>query len=304
MSKVYDVLGLGCATVDDLVVADTYPQQDVKLRVRRLERQFGGLTATALVAAAKLGGKCAFAGMLGEDALSQEIEANFVSYGIDVSGVVHRPESKPIHAVIVVAEDRQTRTIFYEYDAPTGAAPEGPDEDTIRSSRVLFVDHLGLDGGIRAAKIAREAGIPVVGDLEEVHDPKFDELMDLVGHLVISDDFARELTGSDDPAKALFSLWGPGCEAVVITCGRQGAWYCSRDNRSPQFHPAFKVDAVDTTGCGDVFHGAYALALAQSRPIGDRIRFASAAAALTATKVGGQIGAPTLEELNRVLAGA
>jgi len=303
MTPTFDILGIGCATVDDLVMVGAYPSADVKLRVKRMERQFGGLTGTALVAAAKLGGRCAFGGMLGVDDLSKSVEQNMVKYGIDVSHLVRRPDSRPIHAVIVVAEEEQTRTIFYEYDAPTGADPSGPSEEAILSTRVLFLDHLGIEGGIRAASIARQAGIPVVADLEEVHDPRFDDLFDLVDHLVLSDDFARELTGANDPTAALFALWHSGRSAVVITCGKEGVWYASVENRSPQYLPAYQVNAVDTTGCGDVFHGAYALALARGVEIHDRVRFATAAAGLKATRSGGQLGAPTSEELSLFLSG-
>lgn len=303
MRDSFDVLGIGCATVDDLIVADSYPPADVKLQVKRMERHFGGLTATALVAAAKLGGRCAFAGMLGTDELSRAIEANFAGYGVDVSHVVRRADSKPIHAVIVVAEADQTRTIFYEYDAPTGADPDAPSAEIITSASVLFLDHLSPAGGLRAARMAHDAGVPIVADLEEIHGPEFDDLLDLVDHVVVSDDFARELTGAADPATALFGLWSPCRQAVVVTCGRDGAWYASAENRSPQFHAAFQVEVVDTTGCGDVFHGAYALALAHGKPAADRVRFASAAAALKATAIGGQVGAPTAEQVAVFLAG-
>jgi len=304
MAPKFDILGVGCATVDDLILVGSYPHADVKLRVKRMERQFGGLTGTALVAAAKLGGKCAFAGMLGSDDLSRSIEQNFLHYGIDVSHVVRRDDSKPIHAVIVVAEEEQTRTIFYEYDAPTGADTNGPGEEAIRACKVLFLDHLGIEGGIRAATIARDAAIPVVGDLEEVHDPKFSDLLDLVDHLVVSDDFARELTGAIDPPSALIGLWTSRRDTVVITCGREGAWFVTKENRTPHYQPAFEVKAVDTTGCGDVFHGAYALALARGFGAHDRVNFASAAAGLKATRTGGQLGAPTEDELSIFLTSA
>lgn len=301
MSPKFDILGIGCATVDDLVTVGSYPNADVKLRVKRMERQFGGLTGTALVAAAKLGGKCAFGGMLGSDDLSKSVETNFTRYGVNTEYLVRREDSRPIHAVIVVAEEEQTRTIFYEYEAPTGADPAGPTEEAILSARVLFVDHLGLDGGIRAASLARKAGIPVVGDLEEVHDPKFEDLLDLVNHVVMSDDFARQLTGAPDTQAAIFGLWSASRDTVVVTCGSQGAWYATHDNRAPQYMPAFQVKAVDTTGCGDVFHGAYSLALAQGKDVHERVRYASAAAALKATRSGGQTGAPTGVEIKQYL---
>jgi len=111
------------------------------------------------------------------------------------------------------------------------------------------------------------------------------------------------VTGASDPMTAVFGLWNVGRDSVVVTCGREGAWYATAENRSPQYQQAFQVNAVDTTGCGDVFHGAYALALARGSEIFERVRFASAAAALKASRSGGQLGAPTAEELTSFISG-
>ncbi len=253
------------------------------------------------MAAAKLGGRCAFGGMLGEDDLSRSVEENFRCHGIDVSATVRSRAARPIHAVIIVAEDEQTRNVFYEFSAPIGADIAGPTEDQIRSARVLFVDHIGVEGGLRAAEIARKVGVPIVCDFEEVHDPKFLQLLELVDHLVLSEEFAMKITAATTATSALKELWNPKRDSVVITRGRGGAIYISKNEAKPQHQEAFPVNAVDTTGCGDVFHGAYALALARGKDVAERVRFASAAAALKATKTGGQRGAPNEAELSHFL---
>ena len=302
MPPSFDILGIGCVAVDDLMYVDAFPSADAKIRIRRAERQFGGLTGTALVAAAKLGAKCAFAGLLGPDPLSASVSQNFTDHGIDVSGVVQREDARPIHSVIIVAEEGHTRNVFYEFSAPIGADPNGPNEDWIRSAQVLFLDHIGVQGDIRAANIARAAGIPVVSDLEEVHDPQFPELLELIDHLVISEKFALAYTKEASPAEAAMALWHSDRDTVAVTCGDKGIWYVSSIHPEPQHMPAFQVDAVDTTGCGDVFHGAYAVSLAYGDGVDERIRFASAAAALKATRPGGQTGAPNLRELTALMA--
>ena len=115
---------------------------------------------------------------------------------------------------------------------------------------------------LRAAKIARCAGIPVVADLESDADPLFPALLAEIDHLILSRDFAARLTGCGEPAAATAALWTPQREVVAVTCGAAGCWYLSRENPGrPQHQPALAVEAVDTTGCGDVFHGAYAAAL-------------------------------------------
>jgi sugar/nucleoside kinase (ribokinase family) len=290
---VRDVLGLGCVAVDDLLYVPAYPLADAKVRVRWRARQCGGLTGTALVAAERLGARCAFAGVLGDDDESRFVLDCFGREGIDTTTVVHRPEARPIRSTIVVDETRQTRTIFYDLAGSTGADPDAPPAEVITSSRVLFVDHYGVEGMTRAARLARAAGTKVVADLERDDWPGFDDLLALVDHLIVSQDFAAQRTGAADPPEAVRRLWAQGREAVVVTCGAGGCWYRGEhEPAQPRHRPAFAVQVVDTTGCGDVFHGAYAAALAKGQSLEERIRFATAAAALKATRHGGQAGIP------------
>ena len=289
----YDVLGLGVTAVDDLVYVPEYPPADAKQVISDSSRQCGGLTATALVAAARVGAKCAYAGCLGDDDLSRFVLERMRAEGIDVTHVVKRPEARPVHAVIVVAEMHHTRNIFFDIRNVFGADPERPDADLIRSARVLFVDPFGTEGMIRATRIARQANIPVVADIENHREPRCRELLAVVDHLIISQDFATKTTGQTDPAAAVRAMWNEARKTVVVTCGANGCWYTDHPTQPPHHLPAFKVNVVDTTGCGDVFHGAYAAALARGLDLHERIRFSSATAAIKATAPGGQSGIPT-----------
>ena len=300
----WDILGLGCAAVDDLVYVASYPPPDAKIPVLRRERHCGGLTATAMVAASRLGARCAYAGALGQDELSLFVLERLQQEGVDVVSAVRREDARPVHAIIVVDESRHTRNIFYDLDGVIGADPRLPEAEVIRSARVLFVDHIGIDGAIRAACIARQAGIPVVADLESNQSPRFAELLAIVDHLVISRDFARAITGKSGPAAAVQALGAAERKAVVVTCGADGCWYSSGSpGDRPRHHWAFEVEVVDTTGCGDVFHGAYAAALARGMPVEERVRVASAAAAIKATRPGGQAGIPTWSVVESFLRG-
>src|SRR5437763_745446 len=177
MNPAYDILGLGCVAVDDLLYVASYPPADVKIPVLRRERQCGGLTATALVAAARLGSRCRYAGTLGDDELSRFVAERLGQDGIDLSLVRWRPDARPIHSIIVVDQDRLTRTVFYDLQNVYGAEPDWPSDDVIRSSRVLFVDHFGIEGMMRASRVARAAGIPVVADFENDQRPGFHDLL-------------------------------------------------------------------------------------------------------------------------------
>ena len=302
MQAEIDILGLGAVAVDDLIYVAAYPPADAKVSVLRSERHCGGLTATALVAAARLGSRCAYAGVLGQDELSAFAIGRMRAEGINLEWLVERPEARPIHSLIVVDENRQTRNIFADSKGFMGADDHWPGADVIQSARVLLVDHFGMPGMIRAARLAGEAGIPVVGDFEKESEPPFRELLARVDHVIVSGPFAQKFTGKSDPAAAAKALWTKGRNVVVVTCGVEGCWYLCADQPHVIYHQkAFSVQAVDTTGCGDVFHGAYAAELARGNGLADRIRFASAAAALKATKAGGQAGIPSREVVEEFL---
>jgi sugar/nucleoside kinase (ribokinase family) len=301
MNKRFDVLGLGCAAVDDILYVPRYPAADGKVEVRLRERHCGGLTATALVAASRLGARCAFAGTLGCDADSFFVRGVLKHAGVNLRHVVTRDDAGPIRSVIVVDETRRTRNIFYDASRALGADPKQPAWAVILAARVLMVDRFGIPGMIRAARIARSAGIPVVADFESRHSPRFGELLDLSDHLIVSRAFARTLTNARTPAAAAARLLGPRRSAVVVTGGSDGCWFFDRQMTRPRHLPAFRVRAIDTTGCGDVFHGAYAAALARNEELVERLRFASAAAALKATKRGGQAGIPTWTQVESFL---
>ncbi len=301
MPQKADILGLGAVTVDDLLFVPSYPGPDSKMQVSRRERHCGGLAATAMVAAARLGARCALAGALGDDELSRFAWDCLAREGIDLSHMRRVPSARPIHSTIVVVPSEQTRTIFFNVEGFVGGEDDWPELATIEAARVLFVDHCGVAGMLRAARIARRRGIPVVADLERDADPLFPALLAEVDHLIVSRDFAARLTGCGEPAAAAAALRAPGRRVVAVTCGAAGCWFLSPENPRPQHQPAFAVEAVDTTGCGDVFHGAYAAALLRAMDTPARIRFAAAAAALKATRPGGQEGSPRDEELGRFL---
>lgn len=296
----WDILGVGSATVDDLLFVPAFPQPDTKNRLDRVERHGGGLVATALVAAARLGAKAAFAGMLGDDDVSRWIEADLAREGVDVAPVVHRDDSRPIHAFIIVEQGTGARTILYTVAGRTGADAELPDAETIQAARVLFIDDVGGDLSLRAGQVARAAGIPVVADFEWTENA---DLIALPDHLIVSERFAARVTGAADPAEAARRLWHADRAAVVVTCGAEGCWYLSAGS-APRHQPIIPVSVVDTTGCGDVFHGAYAAALTRGLPLVERIRFATGAAALKATKAGGRQGIPTRAQVEALLANA
>ena len=277
-----DVLGLGCTAVDDVVYVPSHPERDGKVPVVRRTRRMGGLIGAALVAAARMGARCGYAGQLGLDDLSNSVRDSFIAEGIDVSHAPRLAEARVIHSTVIVAEDDGSRSILYDCHGVIGAHPALPEADYLRACAVLLVDHYGLAGTVRAARIARAAKIAVVADFEDNHGEGFEELLNLSDHLILSRTFALKLTSQREAGKAALALWGADRAAVIVTCGAEGCWSVDSASSEAVHYPAFAVKAVDTAGCGDVFHGAYAAALARGDSLAKRIRFASAAAALRA----------------------
>ncbi len=296
------ILGLGAVAVDDLIYIGAYPNPDTKVQVLDTARHCGGLTATALVAASRLGVPCAYAGVVGTDDFS-----GFAAEQMQRGGIVlrHTPRSASAagsHSHIVVGTRENSRTIFSDGRNVVGAAEDWPPSEVIESCRILFVDHVGIPGMLRAARIAAAAGIPIVSDLERISGPGFQELVALIDHFIVSQDFAIQLTGERSPEAAVRRLAATARGVVAVTAGVNGCWYSEAER--PElvgYQAAYPVKVRDTTGCGDVFHGAYAAALWMGKPVKERFQMAAAAAALKATQPGGQSGAPTRRQLEEFL---
>ena len=302
----WDVLGFGIVTVDDFLIVESYPSPDAKTPVLEQTRQGGGLTGTALVAASRLGAKCAYGGVLGEDELSEWTLSELEHEGIDCASVIREPDASLIHAIIVVDRTNHTRNIFFSEAGVEFRPSSRIDATLISQAKVLFVDHGEIESALHAVVLARKLGIPTVADIERNKHPQTSELIAQIDHLILSMGFACEYTGTDSPAKAVESLHkSTRRSCTAVTAGKEGCWYISEEKEDYiQHQSAFEVDVVDTTGCGDVFHGAYAAGIAWDWDVSRCIRFAAATAAIKATKAGGRAGIPDRATVCQFLRGA
>lgn len=301
MNDRWDVLGLGIVAVDDLYYVARFPEPDTKRPLLAERRQGGGLTGTALVAAARLGARAAYCGVMGHDDLAIFTLHELAREGVDCSPVLRQDGARPIHAVIIVEQATGQRTILYTHAGFVTPAPVDISEALIARCRVLMMDGYAGEGGVAAAQIARRLGIPFVADIERLEEPSTLALFDLADHLIVGAETAAQVTGARDPATAAAILARAGRPCCAVTAGAQGCWYAV--NGGPVQHfPAFQVQVVDTTGCGDVFHGAYAAALAAGARIERAIAVATAAAGLKATQPGGRLGIPDRATVEAYLA--
>ncbi len=297
----YDVLAIGAVAVDDLLYVDEFPQPDGKTQVQAKARAGGGLAGTALVAAARLGVRAAYCGVLDTDELSEYTLAELAREGVDCAPVQRRAGARPYHSVIIVSRTSPQRCIlFSNADVGVPTAADLPDA-LIAASRVLFVDHTVASAAIRAAVVARRLGLPIVGDLEQTEFAEREAFLDSVDHLIVNQEIAAKLTGQADAAGSAAALLRPTSAAVVVTDGAAGSWYVT-PGAAPRHVPALKVEVVDTTGCGDVFHGAYAACLAWGGDVAEAARVATVAAGLKARRSGGRAGIPPRAEVEQYLA--
>lgn len=305
-AKQFDILGLGVAAVDDLLLVESFPRANDKMPVLEKTRQGGGLTATALVAAARLGCACHYIIALGADELSAFLRDCLSREGL----VLHERRGEagllPYNSTVITERDSGERIILWSANGifPFEFRPE--DMGLVAAARCLFVDNVYADKILAAAREARRLAIPVVGDFEST-DATAAELIGLTDHCIMPLGHAARLTGESRPEAIVAALMRtPGRALACVTDSERGCWFAESGHAETIRHqPAFKVDrVVDTCGCGDVFHGAYAASLVKGLPAAERVRRASAAAAIKAGKAGSQLGAPALGELEAFLAKA
>ncbi|ROR03340.1 carbohydrate kinase family protein [Desulfosoma caldarium] len=285
----WDVFGLGQCSLDYLGIIDRFPQADSKCEFRGLTMQGGGPVATALVALNRWGKRCLLCGVVGDDPFGEAILQSLHNEGVHTDGVQVRTEGASQFAFIAAEPATARRTIFWR--RPTGA-PLRPDEvpwQEVRRSRVILTDGFFMDAALALARKARAWNIPVVVDAGSLRDGMLD-LARWSDHFIASEVFARSLMGTEDSEGACRKLASLGPEVVGVTLGARGSVFYYRGRLA--FQEAYAVDVVDTTGCGDVFHGAYVYGLLEGWPVHERFRRASWAAAQVARRLGGRAGIP------------
>jgi len=298
-----DLLGFGIAAVDDVVELSEFPRPDSKAPVLSIERCGGGQCTTALVAAARLGMKPYYAGLLGRNELSEFTREVLKREGVGFPEETTYEEAQPYYSIILMDRSTGERTILYSGERVRGPGPQDIREELILAARMLFADQLGPEGTRHACQLARKHRIPIVADLERVDCDALRDVLELATDLIFPLRMGRELTGETDPAAALKQLARPGRNCTALTDGQRGCWFIAGDGLGTVEHqPAFPIRAVDTTGCGDVFHGAYAAARLCGTAVAAAIRFAAATAALKATRKGGQAGIPDRAAVESFLA--
>ncbi|MCY3773211.1 MAG: PfkB family carbohydrate kinase [Gemmatimonadetes bacterium] len=290
----HDVAGLGCACLDFLGIVPHLPDRDDQVWMSDSTQQGGGMVSTGLVTLSRLGVPTVFAGKIGNDMAGRVVKEEFDLYGVDSAHLIMTPGATTPVSMILVDESTGQRTIMAGGSSVEMSPAEVP-AGVIASAKYLLLDTTTRQAALAAAGIARDAGVPVVLDADSLSRPQdIGELLRSTDYLIASKVFAEALTGLAEPSAAAEALSGYGSSVAVVTLGEEGS-YTLAAGRS--FHtPAFPVEVVDTTGAGDVYHGAFIFGLLQKWPLEKTAEFASAVAAVSCTRLGGRQGIPTLDE--------
>jgi sulfofructose kinase len=289
------VVGLGQASFDYLGRLSSFPAEDEKAELAAIEGQCGGPASTALVTLSRLGIQTSFLGSISDDLSGTEIAKGLEQEGVDATFLKIRPGYTSQLAFIAITQESGKRTIFWHRGSTPPLRKEEVDLSVFPIAEVLHLDGLMMEASLEAARQARKRGMKVVMDAGTLREGSLD-LLSQVHTVIASERFAIPLVGREaPPEKALRALNRFGPEEVVITLGSRGSIGLSGGNLIHQ--EAIPIHAVDTTGAGDVYHGAYIYGVLHGWTMAECMRFASIAAAMKCREVGARKGIPTLAEI-------
>jgi sulfofructose kinase len=293
------VVGVGLNATDTLVRVPHFPAYGGKVPFHGEQYSVGGQVASAIVTCARLGLRSKYIGTIGDDERGRLQLESLQGSGVNIDHVHQRTNCPNQSAYIIIDEATGERTVFWSYSEGLNLLPEEITEDQITCAKLLHIDGHHTAAVEHAARIARENGIPVTVDVDTVY-AGFDKVLHHVDYLVASSEFPGRWTGIEDPFHALEAIRKRfGMKVAAMTLGAHGALALSDDGFV--YSPAFVVNCVDTTGAGDVFHGAFCYAVLQQMPMAEALGFSNAMAALNCTAVGARGGIATLEEARKLL---
>ena len=296
--RIFKVFGLGQCCLDYIGKIASYPPPDTKCEFSDLVIQGGGPVATAMVALARWGVSCAFAGVVGNDQFGDMIKSSLDEEKIDTSGILVRNGFESQFAFIVAEHSLGRRTIFWRRPTGPSLSPEEIDYRIIHNAKVFHTDGIFTEASLAACKVAKEAGVQVVVDAGSLREGML-ELARLSDYFLASETFAKAFIGDDKPLDACIKLAEMGPNVVGVTLGPKG--YIALDRGKIIERPAYPVEAVDTTGCGDVFHAGFIYGLLENWNVDKCFDFAAWASAMVSLRLGGRAGIPTLEDWSQVV---
>ena len=298
-----DAIGLGASTIDVLSLVEHLPAEDENMQAAGISVQGGGPVATAMVTLARLGAKAAMIDTLGDDWRGALIRDEFVQEGVEASYLKTGQGWTSPTSCILVKQDDGARSIIWSPGSAPDFSPADLPRSAIASAKILHVNGRHWEACMEAVRLAREAGVQVSFDGGAGrYRSELDRLVPLTDICIVARDFAEKYTRKSDLDEAAAGLLSSGPRLVVITGGTQGSWVFSRLGRPFHQSAYLMPQVVDTTGCGDSYHGAFLFGLLKGMELEQTAAFASAVAAINSQQLGGRQGLPTYEQAVSFLA--
>jgi sulfofructose kinase len=300
LTPAFDVLGIGLNATDTLLLVNEFPQYAGKVPFSRELLSPGGQVATATVACARLGLRTKYIGSVGDDLRGQIQRESLEGTGVEISGVLVRSDCPNQTAYIVIDQSTGERTVLWQRADCLRLRPSEIHPEDIANTRLLHIDGYDIEAAAHAASLARRHRVAVSLDVDTVY-PGFDSVLPHIDYLVAGSGWPSKWTGEADVFAALSRLRREyGFRVAAMTLGEHGA-LASHDG-GWAYSAAFQVSCADTTGAGDVFHGAFCYAMLEGFQMEAALEFSNAAAALNCTAIGARGHVPTLAEVNSLIA--
>lgn len=301
--KPFDVVTVGLNSMDMVALVHEYPAWNSKQRLEEFVRMPGGQMATAAAVCARLGWRARYIGSFGDDDLAVMGRESLAGEGVDVSASWYVPGSTSQFAIVIVERSTGRRTVLWNRAQGLAMEPEQIERESVTSGRLLVVDCHETRAATVAARMAREAGIPTIIDVEKVRD-RIGDLLVQIDAIIAAEQFPAALTGFAEPGRALAAIAAEyRAPIVTVTLGEEGSLTLCQGQ---EIHtPAYAVPCVDSTGAGDAFRGGFAAACLRwpTGALEDILKYASAVAALNCRGLGARGGLPTRLEVDALMAG-
>ena len=297
----FDVVGVGLNATDTLILLPRFPDYGGKVPFEREVLSPGGQVASAMVTCAKLGLRAKYIGTLGDDQHGVIQLESLRASGVNLDDIEIRLNCANQSAYILVDQASGERTVLWHRDDCLRIDPDTLTPEKIAGARLLHIDGHDTPAVSRAADIARRHQIPVSVDVDTIY-PGFDRVLPNVDYLIASSEFPSRWTHESDPFRALTLLQDEyGMRFAAMTLGAEGS--LARVEGRFLYSPGFVVDCVDTTGAGDVFHGAFCYSVIESMPVREALEFSNAMAALNCTALGARGRIASLPEAQALMRG-
>jgi sulfofructose kinase len=293
-----DLVGVGLNATNTLISLAAFPAPGSKVEYHSQTILPGGQTASTVIACQRWGMRTRYVGKLGDDDAGRVHRECFAAAGVEAQ-IVAAAEAPSAHSLILI-DGAGERTVLDKRDDRLALQPAELDREWIVSAGSLHVDGYDTAAATQAAAWAREAGIPVVADLDELY-PGVEGLIDNTDYLIVSRDFPGRLTDEPSLESALRKMMRRyGCRLTAATLGEDGvlAW----DGNRLLHRSAYRVAVVDTTGAGDIFHAGFIYGLYRGWPLEQQLDFACAAAALNCKAIGARGNIESLEAIEELMA--